>query len=69
MKIQNDNFDQIVKESDRQFNQNLISVCELCMEKGKENPFSCKSISEILEVAIEKCNTNSGMLDVKKVQV
>ena len=39
------------------------------MKNNVENAFSSSSLSDILEIAIDKSNTNSGILDVRKVQV
>ena len=59
-----------MKETDKQFNKDLLLICEEAMKKSSKNCyFDCDSIIDIVEVAIEKCNLNSGLLDVKKVQV
>jgi hypothetical protein len=69
VKFHNEIWEQLIKESDREFNKELIQVCEDYMQRGKNHSFTIRNIFEILEVAMDKCNTNSSALDIKKVQV
>jgi len=39
------------------------------MQSGKQCFFTTRNMFEIMETAMEKYNTNSTALDVKKVQV
>lgn len=66
VKITNETYENVLREFEKEFNFELISISDECIKKGHTS-FSCYEIYELLEVALERSSIQTSVLDLKKL--